>query len=102
MSKLQQHIEELFDKQFPLIRETGIEEVEGVFFSKDDSEKVKSFIATILDEATKEAWIDGFMTSGEGFNGEYLGSSITKGRTIRETVTTDIYEGEHNLIKEDK
>lgn len=54
MSKLQQHIEELFDKQFPLIRETGIEEVEGVFFSKDDSEKVKSFIATILEEATKE------------------------------------------------
>lgn len=48
--KLPKEIEERFDKEFPLIRETGIEEAEGVFFSKDDSDRVKSFIATILEE----------------------------------------------------
>ena len=53
MPKLPQHIEEKFDKEFPLIRETGIEEAEGVFFNKDDSDRVKSFIATILDEERK-------------------------------------------------
>jgi len=51
--KLPQNIEKLFDKEFPLIRETGIEEAEGVFFNKDDSDRVKSFIATILDEERK-------------------------------------------------
>ena len=48
--KLPQHIEERFDKEFPLIKETGIEEAEGVFLTETDSEKVKSFIATILEE----------------------------------------------------
>lgn len=52
--KLPQHIEEKFDKEFPLIRETGIEEAEGVFFNKDDSDRVKSFIATILEEERKK------------------------------------------------
>lgn len=50
MSKLPKHIEERFDKEFPLIKETGIEEAEGVFLTETDSEKVKSFIATILEE----------------------------------------------------
>lgn len=48
--KLPKQIEERFDKEFPLIRETGIEEAEGIFFSKNDSDRVKSFIATILEE----------------------------------------------------
>lgn len=54
-SKLPKEIEERFDKEFPLIRETGIEEAEGVFFSKNDRDRVKSFIATILNEETKKS-----------------------------------------------
>ena len=58
-------------------------------------------IEGLIAQVTKEAWTDGFMTSGEGYNGEYLGSSITKGRTVDETVRTDIYEREHPSSKDD-
>lgn len=84
------------------------EQLKRIYFKwhYDHQDAVPADIAdwwlTKLTEAKKEAWIDGFMTSAEGYNGEYLGSYLTKGRTIRETVIKDIYDSEHNLIKEDE
>lgn len=100
MSKLPQHIEKRFDERFSPEWWTSFGTTPDI--DKHGIKGIKSFIATILEEATKEAWIEGFMTSAEGYNGEYLGSYLTKGRTIRETVIKDIYDSEHNLIKEDE
>lgn len=43
-----------------------------------------SFSQEYVDKAIREAWIDGFMSSGEGYNGEYFGHS--KHKITRENV----------------
>jgi len=47
-------------------------------------------IEKILEEAIREIWIDGFMESGEGFNGEYCGGH--GGNGVRRKDVAEIYD----------